>query len=180
MQQVGSAVLVFESTEFDIVDLRGTPWLRSPQISEALGYNQANRIADLYTRNADEFTDDMAQIVELDTAGGRQAVRIFSPRGCYLIGMLARTDRSKAFRRWVLDVLEGRILVHETTRLSAGQRLTALRYRGALAKDLAGIKQPSVATELYANLCYVSRLLGIPVGSLNALCPASSPQQSLI
>jgi len=32
--------------------------------------------------------------------------RIYSPRGCHLIAMLARTERAKAFRRWVLDVLD--------------------------------------------------------------------------
>jgi prophage antirepressor-like protein len=34
-------------------------------------------------------------------------VRIFSLRGAYLLGMLARTPKAEAFRRWVLDVLEG-------------------------------------------------------------------------
>ena len=33
-------------------------------------------------------------------------ILIFSPRGCYLIAMLARTERAKAFRRWILDVLD--------------------------------------------------------------------------
>lgn len=32
--------------------------------------------------------------------------RIFSPRGCHLIAILSRTNQAKAFRRWVLDVLE--------------------------------------------------------------------------
>lgn len=34
-------------------------------------------------------------------------VRIFSPRGCHLIAMFARTPRAAALRRSVLDVLEG-------------------------------------------------------------------------
>jgi prophage antirepressor-like protein len=33
-------------------------------------------------------------------------VRVFSLRGAHLIAMLARTPVAKAFRRWVLDVLE--------------------------------------------------------------------------
>ena len=48
----------------------------------------------------------MTQVVELDTAGGRQSTRIFSLRGCHLLGMLARTKAAKEFRHWVLDVLE--------------------------------------------------------------------------
>ncbi|GJC32652.1 hypothetical protein KAM398_26550 [Acinetobacter sp. KAM398] len=34
------------------------------------------------------------------------SVRIFSLRGCHLIAMFARTDVAKAFRKWVLDVLD--------------------------------------------------------------------------
>lgn len=34
-------------------------------------------------------------------------VRIFSPRGAHLIGMFSRTAKAAAFRRWVLDVLDG-------------------------------------------------------------------------
>lgn len=48
----------------------------------------------------------MTALVELETAGGKQQVRIFSLRGCHLIGMLARTAIAKQFRAWVLDVLE--------------------------------------------------------------------------
>lgn len=33
-------------------------------------------------------------------------VRIFSLRGCHLLAMFARTPVAKAFRRWVLDVIE--------------------------------------------------------------------------
>lgn len=100
-------VLTFQNTKFDIVDRNGQPWLRSPQIAGALGYNRADRIADVYSRNADEFTDRMTALVELDTAGGKQQVRIFSLRGAHLLGMLSRTKKAKEFRAWVLDVLEG-------------------------------------------------------------------------
>lgn len=99
--------LVFQSTTFTVVDRFGQPWLRGPQIAGALGYNRPDRIADIYARNAAEFTDSMTALVELDTAGGRQQVRIFSLRGAHLIGMFARTARAAEFRRWVLDVLEG-------------------------------------------------------------------------
>ena len=48
----------------------------------------------------------MTQVIELPTAGGKQQVRVFSLRGCHLLGMLARTKVAKEFRHWVLDVLE--------------------------------------------------------------------------
>ena len=38
--------------------------------------------------------------------GGLQQVRVFSLRGAHLLGMLARTEKAKEFRRWVLDVIE--------------------------------------------------------------------------
>lgn len=172
-----SAVLVFENVEFDVVDVHSVPWLRGPQIAGALGYNRDDRLADLYARNADEFTAEMTQLVELDTAGGRQQVRIFSPRGCYLLGMLARTERAKAFRAWVLDVLEGRLVPQQTGRLTVSQRLAALRYRGTLAKDLARTTERGLALELYANLRHVSRLLGMPICDLETVAPGLKQQQ---
>jgi prophage antirepressor-like protein len=180
MQSTAStAVLVFENVEFDVVDIHNVPWLRAPQIEAALGYEKRGAINTLHDRNSDEFTDEMTQIVDLDTAGGRQQVRIFSPRGCYLLGMLARTERAKAFRAWVLDVLEGRLVPQSTGRLTVPQRLAALRYRGTLAKELSCATERGVATELYANLRHVSRLLGMPVCDLNTLAPGLK-QQSLV
>ena len=101
--------LTFQNTQFDIVDRNGQPWLRGYQIGTALEYtNQPDAaIRKIYDRNADEFTDRMTALVELDTAGGKQQVRIFSLRGAHLLGMLSRTKVAKEFRAWVLDVLEG-------------------------------------------------------------------------
>lgn len=98
--------LVFQNTTFDIVDHNGDAWLRSPQIAVALGYSRADRVNELYARNADEFTADMTALVKLQTEGGEQEVRIFSPRGCYALAMFARTKTAKTFRIWVMDVLE--------------------------------------------------------------------------
>ena len=99
--------LSFHNVYFDITDIHGQPWLRGYQIGNALEYSDgAVAIAKLYDRNADEFTDSMTQVIELPTAGGKQQVRVFSLRGCHLLGMLARTKVAKEFRHWVLDVLE--------------------------------------------------------------------------
>lgn len=100
--------LTFHATQFDIIDRNGQPWLRSFQIGSALGYkNPSADMAKVYERNADEFTSSMTALVELDTAGGKQQVRIFSLRGVHLLAMLSRTKVAKEFRHWVLDVLEG-------------------------------------------------------------------------
>jgi prophage antirepressor-like protein len=87
---MSALALSFQNTQFDVIDQDNKPWLRSPQIAEALGYAQANRVTDLYNRNADEFTETMTALVELDTSGGKQQVRIFSLRGCHLLAMSQR------------------------------------------------------------------------------------------
>ena len=102
--------LSFHNVDFDIADIHGQPWLRLPQIGVALGYANPYKVQQVFDRNADEFTDSMTQVIELPTAGGKQQVRVFSLRGCHLLGMLARTKVAKEFRRWVLDVLEETLL----------------------------------------------------------------------
>lgn len=105
--------LSFGDVNLSIIDRSGTPWLRGAQIEQALGYGRGRQtdatpksVLRLYDRHADEFTSAMTATVELDTPGGRQQVRIFSPRGCHLLAMFARTPKAKEFRRWVLDVLD--------------------------------------------------------------------------
>jgi prophage antirepressor-like protein len=99
--------LTFESTTFDVSTINNQIWLNGTQIGEALGYTDAaNSIAKIYTRNADEFTPSMTQLIELDTAGGKQQVRVFSLRGAHLLGMFARTEKAKLYRIWVLDILD--------------------------------------------------------------------------
>ncbi|WP_052949623.1 BRO-N domain-containing protein [Dyella japonica] len=104
----------FGSVSLPVIDRAGTPWLTAADLARALGYKgrashsatASNRIADIHRRRASEFSDDMTQLVRLPTAGGEQEVRIFSPRGCWLIAMFARTPRAAEFRHWVLNVLE--------------------------------------------------------------------------
>lgn len=111
---MSSALLKFENTTFDVVDCGGESWLRSPQIGDALGYAKGRISIDkIYKANADEFTEQMTALVSLPSAGGMQETRIFSLRGCHLLAMLARTEKAKAFRRWVLDILDG--MNHEQT-----------------------------------------------------------------
>lgn len=99
--------LVFNNVQFHIIDRAGKPWVRGIQIGYALEYqNPAQAISKLYDSHADEFTDAMTAVVTLPTEGGPQETRIFSLRGCHLLAMFARTPVAKAFRKWVLDVLE--------------------------------------------------------------------------
>lgn len=164
-----SAVLIFENTEFDVVDLHNVPWLRGPQIAGALGYNRDDRLSDLYSRNADEFTEEMTQVIDLPTAGGIQPVRIFSPRGCYLLGMLARTEKAKAFRAWVLDVLEGRAVPREAKPMTIPQTIAMHKLRLALMKELSKLTASGERTAVYDQYRHVSRLLALPVPAMEAI-----------
>lgn len=166
----GTSVLSFNETEFDVVDIHNIPWLRGQQIADALGYkNPRQAIDDTYSRNADEFTDEMTQLVELDTAGGRQQVRIFSPRGCYLIGMLSRTEKAKEFRKWVLDVLEGRQLPREMGRITIPQQIGMHRLRISLLKELKAETDPGMRRALHGQVSHVSRMLSLPTPTLESI-----------
>ena len=101
-----SQALTFQATVFDVVDRSGQPWIRGTQIEAALGFTKSGAIKTLYARHADEFTPAMTAVVALPTEGGPQETRIFSLRGCHLLAMFARTPVAKAFRVWVLDVLD--------------------------------------------------------------------------
>jgi|TARA_R110002012_G_scaffold137042_3_gene291488 prophage antirepressor-like protein len=97
----------FQDTELSIIDHNGTPWLTSADLARALKFAKTDAVTRLYNRSKDEFDASMTETVTVTVSGNLQKkVRIFSPRGCHLIAMLARTERAKEFRKWVLDVLE--------------------------------------------------------------------------
>jgi len=116
--------ILFQDVPMQVIDREGEPWLKGSQVAAALGYSQPKYIHAIYARHADEFTEDMTALITMpdlhprngDTgtdlllqnvgAGQAREVRVFSPRGCHLLAMLARTERAKEFRKWVLDVLE--------------------------------------------------------------------------
>ncbi len=99
--------LSFEQVTFLPVTIENNVWLSSPQIGDALGYIKGRISIDkIYKANQDEFTPAMTRLIEMDTAGGKQQTRVFSLRGAHLLGMFARTEKAKAFRKWVLDILD--------------------------------------------------------------------------
>ncbi|GAA3721096.1 hypothetical protein GCM10022421_31970 [Oceanisphaera sediminis] len=107
MLTLANTQLSFQQTQLDIVDYHGQRWLQAVQIAKALGYANENAVSRIYSRNADEFTPCMTEKVKLTLSGNYQKeVRIFSLRGAHLLAMLSRTKVAKAFRKWVLDVLD--------------------------------------------------------------------------
>lgn len=99
--------LCFNDFTFSPVTRDSQPWFKSSELARALGYKDENSVRRIYERNADEFTENMTQVVEnLHTVNLTVRARIFSLRGCHLLAMFARTPVAKAFRKWVLDVIE--------------------------------------------------------------------------
>ncbi len=99
--------LTFQNTTLSVINQNNQTFLTSSDLGSALQYaNPLQAINKLYNSNADEFTPEMTALIEMQTAGGLQKVRIFSLRGAHLIAMFARTKIAKAFRKWVLDVLD--------------------------------------------------------------------------
>ncbi len=104
-----SQTLTFNEIIFSPVTNQNSLWIRAVELAHALGYAQENSVSRIYRSNADEFTPDMTQVVEIfDGADSAlpTKTRIFSLRGCHLLAMFARTPVAKQFRRWVLDVIE--------------------------------------------------------------------------
>lgn len=108
------SALTFNDVSLFPIIYHGTPWIRAVELARALGLSREDKVAQIYQRHADEFTSDMTQLIENvaepqnevfpNLSAGR--CRIFSLRGCHLVAMFARTPVAKAFRRWVLDVLD--------------------------------------------------------------------------
>lgn len=98
--------LTFGDHEIELITRDGEVWAKANQIGLALGYSNDKAIHRLYARRKDEFTDSMTGVVKLTTPSGIQETRVFSLRGAHLLAMFARTKAAKAFRRWVLDILD--------------------------------------------------------------------------
>lgn len=104
-----TTALTFNDVTLSPISHQNNLWIRAVELAHALGYAQENSVSRIYRSNSDEFTPDMTQVIEIfdgaDSALSTKA-RIFSLRGCHLVAMFARTPVAKAFRRWVLDVLD--------------------------------------------------------------------------
>ena len=102
-----SQALTFNNVTLTPIPHQNSLWIRSVELARALGYSDESSVGRIYKRNAEEFTPEMTQVIEIsDTVNLTVPARIFSLRGCHLVAMFARTPVSKAFRRWVLDVLD--------------------------------------------------------------------------
>ena len=98
--------LTFNDVTLSPISHQNNLWIRSVELARALGYSSEKPVSNIYNRNQDEFSNDMSVVINLSTTDTPAPSRIFSLRGCHLVAMFARTPVAKAFRRWVLDVLD--------------------------------------------------------------------------
>ncbi|QLD33201.1 P22AR C-terminal domain-containing protein [Mannheimia varigena] len=99
--------LSFQNTSLSVINQNNQIWFSALDIGKALGYSNGDiGVKNIYNRHQDEFTPCMTALVDTQTNGGIQKVRIFSLRGTHLIGMLSHTKVAKEFRKWVLDILD--------------------------------------------------------------------------
>lgn len=108
-------------------------WFTSNQLAEALGYKNIKSLNKTYNSNSDEFTSKMTMttVAVVDGINGSKRkvkVRLFSLRGCHLMGMLARTEIAKDFRKWVLNVLDD-----EVDKINAERDSLSFKYNQACA-----------------------------------------------
>lgn len=102
---MASIALSFNGVELpSISNGDGQTWITSAGLAKALNYKRADAVSRIYSRNSDEFGDDMTALIK-NPHNVNLTVRIFSLRGCHLVAMFASTDVAKRFRKWVLDVL---------------------------------------------------------------------------
>lgn len=98
--------LTFNEVTLTPVTHENRLWVRAAELARALGYGSEKSISIIYARHKEEFSNDMSVVINLMTTDTPAMTRLFSPRGCHLIAMFARTGVAKQFRRWVLDVLD--------------------------------------------------------------------------
>lgn len=107
-----TTALTFNDVTLSPITHQNSLWIRAVELARALGYSDGSIVSRLYRKHADEFAPEMTQLIEISAEdrsgllGSAGRCRIFSLRGCHLVAMFARTPVAKAFRRWVLDVLD--------------------------------------------------------------------------
>ena len=137
--------LTFNNNTLATINQDNQVWLTSSDLAIALGYADGKSINRIFSRNEDEFSPNMTQVIEgvnlttsSKTKGLRVKTRIFSLRGCHLLAMFARTKIAKAFRVWVLDILDREVKTtsHQRTplrqacdRLAVGNMLVSDAYK---------------------------------------------------
>jgi prophage antirepressor-like protein len=166
---MNTPALCFNDVTFEVVDRNGSAWLKTSEVATALGYADQSGVTRIYSRNADEFTNEMTCSVKLTEHGQVREVRIFSLRGAHLIAMFARTAIAKQFRKWVLDILDK--TVHAPMLISSTTKEDRIGVKDAITRLVATSKAMnySQAYKLIHTAFDVDSIEQIPKDKLNVV-----------
>lgn len=146
--------LSFNSVTLTPVTHQNSLWIRAVELACALGYSSEKSVSNIYKRNQDEFSNEMSVVINLMTTGTPVQTRIFSLRGCHLLAMFARTPVAKAFRKWVLDVLD---------KLAEQERLAA---ESKAIPDASRLSTPDSRKPLRSLVRAWAQIAGVHYGAL--------------
>lgn len=164
-----TTALTFNDVTLSPVQHQGSLWIRATELARALGYSDESKVSRIYRAHSDEFTPDMVQTLEIapEAQNGLPGkMRIFSPRGCHLIAMFARTAVAKAFRRWVLDVLDKACApqpaaIPQTTTPSTAESRKPLRALVHAWSQVTGVHHAALWPQVKAHF-QLSRIDDLP------------------
>jgi hypothetical protein len=128
-------LLTFQDTQLQIIEHSDQVWLTSSDIGAALGYRDRQRVNSLFTAHKDEFSAETTCVTIIVTHGKVRKARLFNRRGAHLLAMFATTERAKAFRKWVLDVLEEKAGAMSDARAVAKAEVTRPNNGAALPEQ---------------------------------------------
>lgn len=149
MNSVAKTDLTFQNFTFNPVTENGLVWLISAELAKAIGYKKTDAISQLYSRNADEFTNVMTTTLKMSvvrkTGTVDMVVRLFSLRGAHLIAMFASTPVAKQFRKWALDILDREVAVNgPDEHLLLRNLTTAYKHIKRINEIWGGVLSPSL------------------------------------
>ena len=140
------------------VEKDGEIYFAAKDIARGLGYTEPRKVHDLYNRYKDEL-EEFSTFLKLGTVDGKQRmVRAFSKEGVYIISMLARTEKAKAFRKAVARLLraieEHRLeLAREAGKKEAREALNMLSpFQETIKKKVLKYVQMGLGTKEIAKL----------------------------
>ena len=60
-----ATTLTFNDVILTPITHQNSLWIRAAELARALGYSQENSVSRIYRSNADEFTPEMTQLIEI-------------------------------------------------------------------------------------------------------------------
>ncbi len=103
---MNSLTLSFNNVNLIPFKRNGKIYFTASHLAQLLEYKDPASVSRIYSRNKDEFTEDMTETVKMTFSGNlEKRVRIFSLLGAHLVAMFANTEVAKKCRKWILELI---------------------------------------------------------------------------